>query len=388
MTKRSAYPIKSPKPCLPKSSAWGTVSWGCNVVSAQNRVIAGTLVLKKGILTRTCLSEEMEGSDEKITTMLTSAVAAAAAEGGAESMVAAGYSFYEEGLESSLFQDSDSDFFDEIMVCDDLKRNPYFLLGVAKGWEELSTGDIHNFYEPGTLFPLDYCLEREHKAFRDPAFLIRVGIDATGMKRLLEFLIEYGDICPQEENALADKGFMLTVLKYLDRDGDHLADVDEFSLYCRSVEAGALQADPDIAWAVISIIADDERIKLDGFEEDVNHEFEHVSALLKTYMMCISTLMAAYNTPVCTFLDTVLIVTVFPPNATAEVAGTVTARDQRARLGERKGIPLLQKLNAHGPHFAQHFKKMIAAFAGVPCREICPQPWSKVTRAAIKFGLR
>jgi len=102
-------------------------------------------------------------------------------------------------------------------------------------------------------------------------------------------------------------------------------------------------------------------------------------------------LFETYSAPVHVFRATVLFGSALPlPAARSEVVPTghaLRARSARARRPHGHEQSVLQRLNDLGGEGSMAFKKNTAAFAGVPCRDLCPVPWSYVRAAARKLGL-
>ena len=151
-----------------------------------------------------------------------------------------------------------------------------------------------------------------------------------------------------------------TVLKAVAQDGN--------SLECASAE---LKADKEVVLSAMNI------------ENALKFACEELRCGgIKAYA---SFLLGVFSVPVSTFVVTVLHGSMAPqPTPRFLSFGSVAPDEVSPTTVARRRIHsscILQKLNAHGTHHAVGLKKRIAAFAGVPCRDISHVPWSSVQSA-------
>jgi len=141
-----------------------------------------------------------------------------------------------------------------------------------------------------------------------------------------------------------------------------------------------LQADKEV---VLAAVAQSERSR---------QALQYASPHLRDggFEAYLSELFSIYSVPVLCFLSTVLFASMLPLAAShsTEAAPVTTTTPPTARMTRRCAHKSsgLQKLNALGPEGAMAFKKRIAAFAGVPCRDMCHMPWSSVRAAARAYS--
>ena len=115
---------------------------------------------------------------------------------------------------------------------------------------------------------------------------------------------------------------------------------------------------------------------------DTSEALAHASEDLRNggFKAYLESLFNIYSVPVSVYLGTVLFGS--SPNIHERIlVDAVEKKKKKKSCQENAHFSVLHKLNALGPEGSQDFKKKIAVYAGVPCRDLCGMSWRSVRTA-------